>query len=197
MASWLDEEGASLGREGQRKLFQARNGGEFGSPSHLTSRERPDVLVTGTGCSFKRDLGYARVVSPAETGKAMLNPENETRTVVFTFADIIIARFRKGAEVTLDDARANVALCLQRNEGRRRPLLVDLREVKSQTAEARAYLAGREGVQVSQAVGLLIGSPVSRVLGNFYLGLNKPSVPTRLFTSEEEAQAWLRSFLTP
>jgi hypothetical protein len=33
------------------------------------------------------------------------------------------------------------------------------------------------------------------VLGNFYLGLNKPLVPTRLFTSEEEAQAWLRSFL--
>jgi hypothetical protein len=129
-------------------------------------------------------------------GKAMLNPENETRTVVFTFADIIIARFRTGAEVTLDDSRANVALCLQRNAGRRRPLLVDLRGVKSQTAEARAYLAGREGVQVSQAVGLLIGSPVSRVLGNFYLGLNKPSVPTRLFTSEEEAQAWLRSFLT-
>jgi len=85
----------------------------------------------------------------------MLNPENETRTGVFTFADIIIARFRKGAEVTLDDARANVALCLQRNAGRRRPLLVDLREVKSQTAEARAYLAGREGLQVSQAVGLL------------------------------------------
>ncbi len=126
----------------------------------------------------------------------MLNPENETRTVVFTFADIIIARFRAGAEVTLDDARTNVALCLERNAGRRRPLLVDLRAVKSQTAEARAYLAGREGSQVSQAVGLLIGSPVSRVLGNFYLGLNKPSVPTRLFTSEEEAQAWLRDFLT-
>ncbi|MFL5358792.1 hypothetical protein [Archangium sp.] len=125
----------------------------------------------------------------------MQNPENETRTVVFTFADIIIARFRAGAEVTLDDARANVALCLQKNAGQRRPLLVDLRGVKSQTAEARAYLAGREGIQVSQAVGLLIGSPVSRVLGNFYLGLNKPGVPTRLFTSEEEAQAWLRGFL--
>jgi hypothetical protein len=99
--------------------------------------------------------------------------------------------------VTLDDARANVALCLQRNAGRRRPLLVDLREAKSQTAEARAYLAGPEGLAVSQAVGLLIGSPVSRVLGNFYLGLNKPSIPTRLFTSDEEALAWLRSFLTP
>ena len=127
----------------------------------------------------------------------MLNPENETRTCVFTFADIILARYRAGAEETLDDARANVALCLRRNAGGRRPLLVDLRQVKTQTAEARAYLAGAEGLRVSQAVGLLIGSPVSRVVGNLYLGLNKPTIPTRLFTSEEEAQAWLRGFLAP
>jgi hypothetical protein len=125
----------------------------------------------------------------------MQTPENETRTVVFTFADIIVGRFRAGAEVTVDDARENVALCHRMNAGGKRPVLVDLRAIKSQTAEARAYLAGPEGSAICQAVGLLIGSPVSRVLGNFYLGLNKPLVPTRLFTSEEEAQAWLRSFL--
>ena len=122
-------------------------------------------------------------------------PEHETRTVIFTFADIIIGRFRAGAEVTLEDARENVALCRRMNAGRKRPVLVDLRAIKSQTAEARGYLAGREGAEICQAVGLLIGSPLSRVLGNFYLGMNKPMVPTRLFTSEEEAQAWLKSFL--
>lgn len=126
----------------------------------------------------------------------MPNPETGTRTVVFSFEDIIIGRFRDGAEVTGDDARENVALCRRMNAGGKRPVLVDLRAIKSQTAEARAYLAGPEGSAICQAVGLLIGSPVSRVLGNFYLGLNKPVVPTRLFTSEEEAQAWLRSFLS-
>ena len=45
----------------------------------------------------------------AQTGEDMPNPEHETRTVVFTFADIIIARFRAGAEVMLADARDNVA----------------------------------------------------------------------------------------
>jgi hypothetical protein len=126
----------------------------------------------------------------------MQYPEHETRTVIFTFADIIIGRFRAGAEVGLEDARENVALCLRMNAGRKRPLLVDLRAVKSQSAEARGYLAGPEGTEVCTAVGLLIGSPLSRVVGNFYLGMNKPPVPTRLFTSEEEAQTWLRSFLT-
>jgi hypothetical protein len=126
----------------------------------------------------------------------MLNPENETRTCVFTFADIIVARYRAGAEETLDDARANVALCLLRTAGQRRPLMVDLRAAKSQSAGARAYMAGPEGLKVAQAVALLMGSPVSRVLGNLYLGLNKPPIPTRLFTSEDEAQVWLRSFVT-
>ncbi len=125
----------------------------------------------------------------------MSNPQTETRTVIFTFADIIIGRFRAGAEVTLADAQENVALCLRMNGGRKRPLLVDLRVVKSQTAEARSYLAGPEGSEVCSAVALLIGSPLSRVLGNFFLGLNKPGVPTQLFTSEQEALTWLRSFL--
>ena len=49
--------------------------------------------------------------------------------------------------------------------------------------------------RVSAAVALLIGSPMSRVIGNFYLGFNRPQTPTRLFTDTDEAEAWLRTFL--
>ena len=38
-------------------------------------------------------------------------------------------------------------------------------------------------------------SPLTRAIGNFFLGLNKPLMPTRLFTSEEEALAWLKTFV--
>jgi hypothetical protein len=44
-------------------------------------------------------------------------------------------------------------------------------------------------------VALLVGSPMSRAIGNFFIGLNKPLIPTRLFVSEPEALAWLRGFL--
>jgi hypothetical protein len=38
---------------------------------------------------------------------------------------------------------------------------------------------------------------LSRALGNFFLGLNKPSMPTRLFDDQEQALAWLRGFRAP
>jgi hypothetical protein len=40
-------------------------------------------------------------------------------------------------------------------------------------------------------VALLVGSPVTRVIGNFFIGLNKPRWPVRLFRSESDALAWL------
>ena len=47
----------------------------------------------------------------------------------------------------------------------------------------------------SVAVALLVGSPLTRVIGMFFMGLNRPATPTRLFTSEPEALAWLRTFV--
>jgi len=61
--------------------------------------------------------------------------------------------------------------------------------------EARRYFAGEETAKVESAAALLIESPLSKAIGNFFMGLNKPIVPTRLFTSEAEALAWLKGFV--
>lgn len=114
-----------------------------------------------------------------------------TKTCTFERGSIIRARFLAGVELTLDEARANIAATAELTEGRRMPVLVDLRGVRSQSAEARAYLAGPEATRVSAAVALLVASPLSRAIGNFYLGFNRPEVPTRLFTNELEAERWL------
>jgi hypothetical protein len=84
---------------------------------------------------------------------------------------------------------------LKISKGKKLPLLVDSRNIKSMEREARVYYAGEEGRKSVSACALLIGSPVSRVIGNFFMGLNKPLVPTRLFTSETEAIEWLRRFI--
>jgi hypothetical protein len=115
-----------------------------------------------------------------------------TRTCAFTLDEgYLVARFHAGAEVTVEDAHANLEVTGQLGGWRRVLVLVDLRLLKSQTPEARALLAGPVAARVSAAVALLIGSPLSRVLGNFYLRFNRPETPTRLFSSEEEARAWL------
>lgn len=108
---------------------------------------------------------------------------------------LIVGQFLPGAEVVLEDAVENVAVTARLTGGKAVPVLVDLRRVRSQSAEARAYLAGEEATRVSCAVALVIQSPLSRVVGNFYLGFNRPAVPTRLFTSVSEARTWLSGLL--
>lgn len=44
-------------------------------------------------------------------------------------------------------------------------------------------------------MALLIGSPVSRMIGNFFLGINRLRVPVRLFSDEAEALEWLKRYL--
>lgn len=61
--------------------------------------------------------------------------------------------------------------------------------------EARQYVAGPVVSQYRIAEALLIDSMASRITANFYLRVNKPISPTRLFTDEQKALEWLRTFL--
>lgn len=76
-----------------------------------------------------------------------------------------------------------------------RPLFVDLASPKGQSREAREYFA-KDPVhtQYYTAVALMVSNPISRVLTNFFLGMNKPVRPTRLFTDKAEALEWLQQF---
>lgn len=118
-----------------------------------------------------------------------------TRTCLLWYDELFYGVFLDGAEVTGDDARENLAVIFDIVKGHRAPVLVDLRFLRSQSAEARAVFAGHEATRVTHALALIIGSPVSRVIGNFYLGFNKPQTPSRLFNSVAEGEAYLRTFL--
>lgn len=96
---------------------------------------------------------------------------------------------------TLEDAKENIAAGKKISLGIRRPCLIDLRGCKAVNREARNYYTGNESESFTLAAALLVESPVSRVLGNFFMGFNRPhSIPTSLFTSESEAILWLSSF---
>ena len=100
-----------------------------------------------------------------------------------------------GAEVTLQDAQETMAAYLKLNDGERLPLLIDTKTMKSISREARHFYAGEEAAKCASAVALILKTPVSRVLGNFYLGLSNPHLPSRLFTSDDEALEWLKGYL--
>jgi hypothetical protein len=98
------------------------------------------------------------------------------------------------ARLTLDDALAIADARQQLCPDCKCAFLLDIRHVRSADKECRAYGTSSDTSTHPTAMALLVKSPVSRVIGNFYIGLNKPLYPTKLFTSEESAVEWLQGY---
>lgn len=108
---------------------------------------------------------------------------------------MIRVRIKPGAALDLADAHEAIAAIASLGDGVANPVLVDMRDIAGMSRECRAYFAGPETARHESAVALLVGSPLTQAIGNFFLGLNQPLFPTRLFTSEEHAVAWLTGFV--
>jgi len=80
-------------------------------------------------------------------------------------------------------------------QGKVRPIFVDIRNVKFIDQEGRKFYAREEGKDLVNAVAFMVDSPLSRIIGSLFIGLNRLPVPVRLFASEEQALAWLREFI--
>lgn len=73
-------------------------------------------------------------------------------------------------------------------------VLVDMKKVTDVSKEARDYFANERTSSIQLATALLIGSPVSRIIGNFFLEMSKPICPTKMFTKMDNAIKWLQTF---
>jgi len=101
---------------------------------------------------------------------------------------------KPNAVIELKDALENSAAVKNISKDTIYPMLVNLKEIKSISKEARDHFSMQNRTPGITAIGLLIKSPASRIIGNFFLGLNKSTVPVRLFTNEEKAVLWLKQF---
>jgi hypothetical protein len=95
------------------------------------------------------------------------------------------------AVMTLEDGRESTRISAEMVNYQPLPLLCDLTNVVKMTQECRQHFASVEHAATFSRAALIVTSPISKVIGNFFLGLNKPVKPTRLFTSKEEGHKWL------
>ena len=96
-------------------------------------------------------------------------------------------------EIGLEDAIEAIQAMTELTGGRRTPLLVDPRGNRAVARSARRELAGCDSL--ASAVALIVGSPLSRMMGEFFLTVNKPRFPMRLFGDEGSAVTWLETFV--
>ena len=121
----------------------------------------------------------------------------DVRAATIRFEDgILCVTFREGARVTLEDAMESLAAYWSLvGSPKRVPVLVDMRRIASMSDDARRYFSGAETEAGSMGAALVIDSPISKVIANFMIAVNKPPFPTRMFTDPAEALDWLRALV--
>jgi hypothetical protein len=133
------------------------------------------------------------VSDPDETAKA--NIEHTLRTlpagVVSREGHLIVVRVADGWRQTIDDAHGLLDAVALLSGGQRLPVLVDIRNAVPLMPEVRQVYTGPAVERQSMLALLVETSPFGWMMGSFYLRVARLGTPTRIFTSEESARAWL------
>ena len=120
-----------------------------------------------------------------------------TRTAEISYTPqtrILRIKILEGSEIELADALQNREATKLLTKNDRYLILVDGRVSLSVSREARDFAAQSQN-EGAIASGMIITSTANKLIGNFYINVNKPNIPTRLFSSEEKALEWLSGFL--
>lgn len=93
-------------------------------------------------------------------------------------------------KVAQDVVKARFDIC----QGKRYPMLSDIRRVQNADKSARQYLASEAGVRQLSAGALLVDNHFQKVISNLFILTNKLPVPSKVFTNKEKAISWLEQF---
>jgi hypothetical protein len=109
---------------------------------------------------------------------------------------IIHQVYASGTDLRLEDSLEELKLYkTEYCNGVKRPIMVDITNVKTVSKEARDIYSSNKTADILAAAALIIGNPVSRIMGNFFTGINKTGMPVRMFTNPGDAKKWLKVFL--
>jgi hypothetical protein len=118
----------------------------------------------------------------------------EAAKIKFTLGPDMILRTEclPNTIMDLDDALESTRISWEMVNHVERPLLCDLTYVIKMSQECRRHFSGADHAKTFNKCALIVTSPISKLIGNFFLGLNRPIKPTRLFNSKEEGLKWLK-----
>lgn len=108
---------------------------------------------------------------------------------------ILVGTYKKDLHIDLDIAKQIVQCRLAFTRGKKMPSLIISQGVVSMDKPAREYLASNEAVEGLAASAIIVNSPFSSLLGNFFLKVNKTKIPVKIFSDIPKAEKWLRKFI--
>jgi len=105
---------------------------------------------------------------------------------------IIENRLIDSSNIEVEDIKEVLIINNELSNGEQFALLIDTGEYTSSSIEAREFGATKEYAENIIAQAIFIHSIPQRIVGNFYIKVNKPFVETKLFTDRDKAIEWLK-----
>jgi hypothetical protein len=78
----------------------------------------------------------------------------------------------------------------------KRPILADCESVASVDYDAQQFVSTDKATALTSALAVVVKSAFTRAMGEMFMLFHKPPYPTRMFHREDDALAWLKTFLT-
>lgn len=125
-------------------------------------------------------------------------PVSVIEKATLVFADFSLCSngvivIRLDDELCFDQENSIVFIEEIRKIGRGKPLKMLMIPGEQTTGDhfSRQYFALPEHINVISKSAIVLNSSSQRLVGNFFLRVNKPAIPTKLFNYPEEAWNWL------
>jgi hypothetical protein len=116
-------------------------------------------------------------------------------SVVMRDEGIIHVKITGKEEVDLDTVKKIIKEIGEKTQGQKRPILITSEYFTAPGPETRRYMAAASSNPYSSASAYITRTFAEKLIGNAYIQFNKPARPTRMFTSENKAIEWLKTFL--
>lgn len=136
------------------------------------------------GCSFYTSQAV-EILETIEVAAAVLHRCSD---------GVVEIRMNQGSRVGVDEISEVLDAQLLLTPGVA-AVLVDARGTVSMTREAQEATANNTVNDRTAGTAILVDSPVSSLLGNFFIRFARPPYPTRLFRKEEPAREWILELL--
>jgi hypothetical protein len=108
--------------------------------------------------------------------------------------NILIATYKKGIKMNMEMAKAIVNTRLEFTNGQDVLALIASEGIVSMDKNTREFMASKEGSKGIKAAAIILKSSFGSFVANFYLSVNKPPMPVRIFTNTKAALGWLQKF---
>ena len=129
-----------------------------------------------------------------------MNPQEIIKAASTTHSEFILRnnsiieiKLKKGIYFTIKESKEINQQIVTISNGIPRKILVESSKLNFCDQESRKWTTSKEVSDSIIALAILTKSLPQKLIANFIVNMQKPRVPTKVFTTKKEAETWLLS----